>query len=333
MFEWAWPWLFLLLPLPWLVLRWCPAADEQGAALHLPYDGVLDPADVAGGARRAFTGLGLAWLIWALLVTAVARPQWVGEPADLPRSGRELLLALDVSGSMNIGDMNISGEQVTRFQAMQAIVGDFVARRAGDRVGLILFGSNAYLLTPLTFDVKTVRTQLDEATVGLAGRETAIGDALGLAVKRLRERPEAQRVVVLLTDGVNTAGEIEPRKAAELAQKEKVKVYTIGLGSERMRVDDFFGSRTVNPSADLDAALLTEIAEKTGGRFFRARDTAELAGIYREIDRLEPAADQSERFRPVSELFHLPLGLAALLALLPLLDLRRYAGLIRNRAA
>lgn len=333
MFEWAWPWLFLLLPLPWFVLRWWPAADEQGAALHLPYDGVLDPAEVAGGARRTFTGLGLAWLIWALLVTAVARPQWVGEPTDLPRSGRELLLALDVSGSMNIGDMSINGEQVTRFQAMQAIVGDFIARRTGDRVGLILFGSNAYLLTPLTFDIKTVRTQLDEATVGLAGRETAIGDALGLAVKRLRERPEAQRVVVLLTDGVNTAGEIEPRKAAELAQQEKVKVYTIGLGSERMRVDDFFGSRTVNPSADLDATLLTEIAGKTGGRFFRARDTAELAGIYREIDRLEPAADQSERFRPVGELFHLPLGLALLLVLLPLLDPRRYAGLLRSRAA
>lgn len=333
MFEWGWPWLFLLLPLPWLVLRWWPAADEQGAALHLPYDDVLDPAVVAGSARRVFTGLGLAWLIWALLVTAVARPQWVGEPTDLPRSGREMLLALDVSGSMNIGDMSINGEQVTRFQAMQAIVGDFITRRAGDRVGLILFGSNAYLLTPLTFDVKTVRTQLDEATVGLAGRETAIGDALGLAVKRLRERPAAQRVVVLLTDGVNTAGEIEPRKAAELAQQEKVKVYTIGLGSERMRVDDFFGSRTVNPSADLDAALLTEIAEKTGGHFFRARDTTELAGIYREIDRFEPAADQNERFRPVSELFHIPLGLALALALLPLLDPRRYAGLFRSRAA
>jgi len=244
-----------------------------------------------------------------------------------------MLLALDVSGSMNIGDMSINGEQVTRFQAMQAIVGDFITRRTGDRVGLILFGSNAYLLTPLTFDVKTVRTQLDEATVGLAGRETAIGDALGLAVKRLRERPAAQRVVVLLTDGVNTAGEIEPRKAAELARQEKVKVYTIGLGSERMRVDDFFGSRTVNPSADLDAALLTEIAEKTGGHFFRARDTTELAGIYREIDRFEPAADQNERFRPVGELFHIPLGLALALVLLPLLDPRRYAGLFRSRAA
>lgn len=327
MFDWAWPWLFLLLPLPWAVWRWLPAADEQGAALHLPYAGVLDPAEIAGAPRRAAAARILAWLVWGLLISAVARPQWIGQPADLPRSGRELLLALDVSGSMNIGDMNLSGSQATRFQAMQAIVGDFIARRTGDRVGLILFGSNAYLLTPLTFDVKTVKTQLDESAVGLAGRETAIGDALALAVKRLRDRPEAQRVVILLTDGVNTAGEIEPGKAAELAQSEKVKVYTIGLGAERMRVDDFFGSRAVNPSADLDAALLTQIAEKTGGRFFRARDTVELAGIYREIDQLEPAADQSERYRPVAELFHLPLGLALLLVLLPALDPRRYAGL------
>lgn len=333
MFEFAWPWLFLLLPLPWLALWRRSATDERGAALHLPYDGVLDPADVAGSAHGAVAGRIAAWLIWALLLVAVARPQWIGEPTDLPRSGRELLLALDVSGSMNIGDMSLNGTQATRFQAMQVIVGDFIARRAGDRVGLILFGSNAYLLTPLTFDVKTVKTQLDESAVGLAGRETAIGDALGLAVKRLRDRPEAQRVVVLLTDGVNTAGEIDPRKAAELARSEKVKVYTIGLGSERMRVDDFFGSRSVNPSADLDAALMTEIAEKTGGRFFRARDTTELAGIYQEIDRLEPAADQSERYRPVRELFHLPLSAALLLALLPLLDPRRYASLLPGRAS
>lgn len=332
MFEWAWPWLFALLPLPWLVLRLWPESAEQGAALQLPYAGVLDGVAAGTLSRRGARVSWRPWLLWLLLLTAVARPQWLDEPTDLPRSGREMLLALDVSGSMNIADMSLGGREATRFQAMQAIIGDFIARRGGDRVGLILFGSNAYLLTPLTFDVKTVRTQLDESAVGLAGRETAIGDALGLAVKRLRDRPEAQRVVILLTDGVNTAGEIDPRKAAELAVAEKVKVYAIGLGSERMRVDDFFGSRTVNPSADLDAGLLTEIATKTGGRFFRARDTQELAGIYREIDQLEPAADQNERYRPVRELFHLPLGLALALALLPLLDPRRYRAAAGGRA-
>jgi Ca-activated chloride channel homolog len=332
MFEWAWPWVFLLLPLPWLVMRlWPRGAAVQGAALRLPYADVLDAAAGVAARRSARLAGAGAWLLWLLLLGAVARPQWIGEPSDLPRSGRELLLALDVSGSMNIADMRLGSREATRFQAMQAIIGDFIARRGGDRVGLILFGSNAYLLTPLTFDVKTVQTQLEESAVGLAGRETAIGDALGLAVKRLRERPAAQRVVILLTDGVNTAGEIDPRKAAELAAAEKVKVYTIGLGSERMRVDDFFGSRTVNPSADLDAALLTSIAQQTGGKFFRARDTQELAGIYREIDQLEPAADQSERYRPVNELFHLPLGAALLLALLALLDPRRHV--LRERRA
>lgn len=331
MFEFAWPWLFLLLPLPWLAARLWPAAAEQGGALRLPYAGMGEELGLADGAQRRPRLRLWPWLLWALLLTAVARPQWIGEPTDLPRSGRELLLALDVSGSMNIADMKLGGREATRFQAMQAIIGDFIERRVGDRVGLVLFGSHAYLLTPLTFDVKTVKTQLEESVVGLAGRETAIGDALGLAVKRLRDRPEAQRVVILLTDGVNTAGEIDPRKAAELAVSEKVKVYTIGLGSERMRVDDFFGSRTVNPSADLDAALLTEIAQKTGGRFFRARDTQELAGIYYDIDQLEPAADQSERFRPVDEWFYWPLGLALLLALLALLRLGR--GELREKAA
>jgi Ca-activated chloride channel family protein len=222
---------------------------------------------------------------------------------------------VDLSGSMNVPDMTLAGREATRFQAVQAIVGDFIERRQGDRVGLILFGSRAYLMTPLTFDLKTVRSQLEEAAVGLAGRETAIGDALALAVKRLRERPAPQRVVVLLTDGVNTAGELDPEKATELAVAEKVRVYTIGVGAERMRVDDFFGSRIVNPSAELDATLLTGIAEKTGGRFFRARDTQELSEIYRAIDALEPAADQSERYRPVAELFYLPLSFAMLLAL------------------
>ncbi|MDC8014734.1 vWA domain-containing protein [Tahibacter soli] len=315
MFEWAWPWLFALLPLPWIVARLAAPATESGAALRLPHVGVFDAQGDSHAATARTSRRVWPWIVWALVVAAVARPQWTGEPLDLPRSGREMLLAVDVSGSMKTEDMTLGQRGASRFEAMQVVLGDFIARRLGDRVGLILFGTRAYLLTPLTFDLKTVRTQLEESAIGLAGSDTAIGDALGLAVKRLRDRPEAQRVVVLLTDGVNTAGELDPRKAAELAQTEKVRVYTIGFGAERMRVNDMFGTHTVNPSADLDVALMTEIADKTGGRFFRARDTAELAGIYREIDRLEPAADQAERYRPVKELFHLPLSLALLVAL------------------
>ena len=316
MLEWAWPWLGLLWPLPWIVSRVLPAVrTDGGAALRLPY--ALQGLEAASGGasvprwRRLF-----AWCAWTLLIIAAARPQWLGEPQALPRSGRDLLLAVDASGSMSTQDMQIGGEAVSRYAAVKTIAGDFIKRRIGDRIGLIVFGSQAYLLTPLTFDRNTVLKQLGESTVGLPGRETAIGDAVGLAVKRLRDRPQDERVLILLTDGVNDAGELEPAKSIELAIAEHVKIYTIGIGAEAMRVDGFFGSRIVNPSADLDARLLTMMAEKTGGHFYRARNTAELAQIYGEIDKLEPAADAQEQFRPIDELFHWPLAGALLVALL-----------------
>jgi Ca-activated chloride channel family protein len=258
----------------------------------------------------------LALLAWLLLLVSAARPQWIGDAQALPRSGRDLLLAVDASGSMSTEDMTIGGRAVSRYAAVKAIAGDFIRRRGGDRIGLVVFGSQAYLLTPLTFDRDTVLKQLDESVVGLPGRETAIGDAVGLAVKRLHERPQNQRVLILLTDGVNDAGQLDPRKAIELAVTEHVKVYTIGIGADAMRVNGFFGSQIVNPSADLDAKLLTEMAEKSGGHFYRARDTAELAQIYREIDRLEPAQDARQLYRPVDELFYWPLSGVLLLGLL-----------------
>ena len=315
MLEWAWPWLLVALPLPWLVARlWQPAHTQASAALHLPY--ALEGLDAATGAnpvsrwRRA-----LAILAWCALLVAAARPQWVGEAEALPRSGRDLLLAVDASGSMSIQDMAIGGRAVNRYAAVKAIAGDFIRRRVGDRIGLVVFGSQAYLLTPLTFDRDTVFKQLDESAIGLPGKETAIGDAVGLSIKRLRERPLDRRVLILLTDGVNDAGELDPRKAIDLAVSEQVKIYTIGIGADSMRVDGFFGSQVVNPSADIDEKMLTTMADKTGGRFFRARNTAELAQIYGEIDRLEPSADAQQQFRPVDEIFYWPLSAAALLAL------------------
>jgi len=315
MLEWAWPWLLVALPLPWLVARLLqPAHTQASAALHLPY--ALEGLDAATGAnpvsrwRRA-----LAILAWCALLVAAARPQWVGEAEALPRSGRDLLLAVDASGSMSIQDMAIGGRAVNRYAAVKAIAGDFIRRRVGDRIGLVVFGSQAYLLTPLTFDRDTVFKQLDESAIGLPGKETAIGDAVGLSIKRLRERPLDRRVLILLTDGVNDAGELDPRKAIDLAVSEQVKIYTIGIGADSMRVDGFFGSQVVNPSADIDEKMLTTMADKTGGRFFRARNTAELAQIYGEIDRLEPSADAQQQFRPVDEIFYWPLSAAALLAL------------------
>jgi len=333
MLEWAWSWLFVLLPLPWLVARALPPARTQGgAALRLPL--MLQGLDSAEGAASV-TGWRtlLALLGWSLLVAAAARPQWVGDAQALPRSGRDLLLAVDASGSMSTQDMAIGGRPASRYGAVKAIAGDFIQRRVGDRIGLIVFGSQAYLLTPLTFDRATVLQQLQESAVGLPGRETAIGDAVGLAIKRLRERPQEQRVMILLTDGVNDAGELDPYKAIDLAVAEHVKIYTIGIGAESMRVDGFFGSRLVNPSADLDERMLATMAEKTGGRYFRARDTDSLAQIYREIDRLEPAADARQQFRPIDELFYWPLSGALLLGLLTMLRDVPLPGMLQARLA
>ncbi|WP_049622464.1 VWA domain-containing protein [Frateuria defendens] len=316
--EFAWPWLWVLLPLPWLLRRWLPPA-APGEALYLPYAGL----QLAQVERRASRGRWL-WLslAWLCLLGAAARPQWLGPPQAEQRSGRAMMLALDLSGSMRTEDMQLAGQPVSRFEAVEAIAGDFVARRAGDELGLVLFGSRAFLVTPLTYDLDAVSAQLKGAAVGLAGTETAIGDAIAVSVKRLAGLPEPARVLVLLTDGVNNAGSITPRDAAAAAKAAGVRLYTIGIGATRMRVPDFFGSRVVNPSAELDEDMLTEIAQQTGGRFFRATDTEELAAAYRTIDALEPMPQQGPQLRPRHELFRWPL-LAAFLLMLPALWPRR----------
>jgi Ca-activated chloride channel family protein len=319
--EFAWPWMFLALPLPW-VLRHVLRPLKPAQALNLPQPGLsLVQSSLA---RAPFAATLLLALAWLCLVVAAARPQHLGPPEPQRRSGRALMMAVDLSGSMSLDDMQLAGRQVTRFAAVEAIAGDFIDRRAGDELGLILFGSQAYLVTPLTYDLDAVRAQLHGAVVGLPGRETAIGDALAVAVKRLADMPEAARVVVLLTDGVNNAGSIAPREAARAAKAAGVRVYTIGIGANAMRVPDFFGTRVVNPSADLDVGMLTDIANQTGGRFFRATDTDQLAAAYRAIDELEPVPQQGAALRPRFELFRWPL-LAALI-LFGLAVLPRYVG-------
>jgi len=316
MIEFAWPWAFLALPLPWAARRFLAASDAaRQAALRAPFLAELQDLPAAQAVSTSQPGtLWLAVCAWILLVTAVARPQWLGEPIELAMSGRDLMLAVDLSGSMDIRDFKLKGREVDRLTATKAVAGEFIERRAGDRIGLILFGDRAYLQAPLTFDRKTVHTLLEESAIGLAGEKTAIGDAIGLGVKRLRDNPENQRVLILLSDGANTAGAVQPLQAAELAAKEKLKIYTIGVGADEMIVRDFFGSRRVNPSEDLDEKTMTALAEKTGGKYFRARDTAELEKIYAMLDELEPVERDKRYYRPHSELFPWPLGLALVLA-------------------
>ncbi len=200
------------------------------------------------------------------------------------------------------------GRSLNRLQALKLVLEDFISNRQGDRLGLLLFGSEPYIQAPLTFDHETLLTLLSEAGLGMAGRATAIGDAIGLAVKRLRERPQEHRVLVLLTDGANTAGDLSPEKAREIAAASNVRIHTIGIGAESATRRGLFGSRQVNPSSDLDEALLEDIANSTGGRYFRARSLEELQGIYQEIDRLEPLDLEGPVWRPVTELYAWPAG-------------------------
>lgn len=315
MIHFDWPWIAALLPLP-LIIRFLmqPAEVVNEAALRVPFLEEFS-AEINSGhhvdVKRRL--LWLAIIAWCCLIIAGMRPQWLGDFIDIPISGRDLMLAVDLSGSMEEEDFILKGERVNRLTATKYVAGEFIERRLGDRLGLILFGEQAYLQTPLTFDRLTVKTLLYESAIGLAGKSTAIGDAIGLAVKRLRDQDEKSRVLILLTDGANTAGEVEPLAAADLAARENMKIYTIGIGADEMIVRSIFGSRRVNPSADLDEKTLSAIAEKTGGRYFRARDTEQLEQIYALLDELEPVEKDVQRFRPQTALFYWPLAMGLIL--------------------
>lgn len=314
----AWPaWLFAI-PLPWLLARWRRSRAVEGAALRLPVAERI--AIVAGQASASGVAPGaglLAALVWLLLCLAAARPQQLGEAVQPPVEGRDLTLALDLSGSMSEPDMELGGAIVDRLTAAKAVLGDFIDRRAGDRLSLVVFGRQAYVVTPPTLDRETVRDHLADSVVGLAGQETAMGDAIGLSVRRLRGQPAGQRVLVLLTDGVNTAGVLDPIRAARIAADEGVRIHAIAFGGSGTM--SLFGFPLPLPGGDsIDTDALEKVAAITGGRYFRATDTRELAGIYAEIDALEPIARPGRAVRPRLERYPLPLAAALALAILAL---------------
>lgn len=336
MLSLAWPWMLLALPLPFVVRAMLPEAQRlQEAGLRVPsIAGFAMLTDRSRSEQLLNWRFWVAMIAWILLVIAVARPERIGDELDVPVSGRNLMLAVDLSGSMDQKDFELGNRTVDRLTATKAVAADFISRREGDRIGLILFGERAYLQVPLTLDRETVKILLMEAFIGLAGEKTAIGDAITLAVKRIhdQETDAGEQVLVLLTDGANTAGEIDPMKAAELAAQVGLRVYTIGIGAEQLEVASIIGGRRrVNPSADLDEETLTGIADLTGGRYFRATDTATLQDIYRLVDELEPVEEPEAGFRPVKSLFYLPLsGAFALAALLGLLSLAQSLRLRRS---
>lgn len=321
--EFAWPWVFVLLPLPWFLWRGLKPASP-GHALQLPHASLSWEAGDDIPARRA-----ASWLLtlgWFCLLIAAARPQTLGPPQAQQHSGRAMMLAIDLSGSMGTQDMQLGGQLLSRFGAVEAIAGDFISRRGGDEVGLILFGTRAFLVTPLTYDLNAVRAQLQSAVVGLPGTNTAIGDAIAVAVRRLAALPEQARVVILLTDGVNNSGSISPQDAARAAKAAGVRIYTIGIGATSMTVPGLFGDSVVNPSEDLDANMLTYIANETGGHFYRATDGNQLADVYRTIDALEPMPQHGPSLRLRHEWFRLPLAAATMCLLLGMLWPRLRAG-------
>ena len=321
MWTLGWPWMLLALPLPLLVRAIVsPVTATQEAGLKVPsfrgFSVLTNRSDVE---QLLNWRVWIAVIAWILLVLAAARPERIGDEIDVPVSGRNLMLAVDLSGSMDAKDFELANRRVDRLTATKAVASDFIERRKGDRIGLILFGERAYLQVPLTLDRETVKVLLMEAFIGLAGEKTAIGDAITLAVKRIHDQEAAgdEQVLVLLTDGANTAGEIDPLKAAELAQQIGLKIYTIGIGAEQMVVPSITGGlRSVNPSADLDEKTLTAIADLTSGRYFRAKDTKGLQDIYGLLDELEPVEEPEAGFRPVKSLYYWPLAGALVLSVI-----------------
>ncbi len=311
---WLWPWAWLLLPLPLLTYFLLPRHSKKNNTALLvpdlgPFAQLSDGASKASGSAVATALLAICWIA---LTTALARPQAIGEPLGLPLSGRDLMLCIDISGSMSETDLYQGDSRVTRIAIVKTVARDFIERRSADRIGLILFGSQAYVQTPITTDHKTVQNFLAEATIGLAGKNTAIGDALGLGVKRLRDREQDSKVLILLTDGANSAGIVSPIDAAKLAAQEGIRIYTVGIGTEQPE-RSLFGMPLPSRGGELDEESLKAIAEVSGGQYFRARNQRELQRIYQEIDRLEPSEIQADDFRRVSELFIWPLALSLVL--------------------
>jgi Ca-activated chloride channel family protein len=300
MLSFEWPWLLLLLPMPFLVRRFAQPIETGNVALRVPFLKRLH-TNTSNAPIHSLSSLRAYLLLgaWLFLLVAGMRPVTIGDAIPIKKTGRDLLLAVDISESMARRDMTIDNQRVPRLIAVKVILNDFLKKRKGDQIGLILFGTNAYLQAPLTFDIDTVAEFLIDAQIGLAGERTAIGDAIGLGVKRLHERPESQRVMILLTDGENTAGNLSPYESIDLAKEAQVKIYTVAVGPSVF--------------SNVDERMLTNIASATGGEFFNARNSTELAAIYDYIDNIEQIENEEQFYRPTKPWFRIPLAISFIL--------------------
>ena len=320
MFEFSYLWVFILLPLPLLARYILSPKKVSFMQIWIPLaQGLQQNKIVKANPLMSFF---IPWLLWILLLSAIARPVWLDQPISIQQQSRDMILSLDLSGSMDEVDMPLNGKKVNRLTLVKSIVREFLTERQGDRLGLILFADHAYLQTPLTFDLQTISTMVDEAQIGLVGDSTAIGESIAMAIKRFVENENEQRVLILLTDGVNTPGTIKPIQAAKQAAKNNITIYTIGIGADEMIKRGIWGNRKVNPSADLDEKTLKQIATLTNGQYFRARNQDDLEKIYDTINQLQPIDSDVLEFRPEKNLFFWPLSLAMLILSLVVLSLK-----------
>lgn len=312
-FEFAYQWLLWLLPLPLLIYFILPVFRTKSASLFIPNFGKaqeitgLKPRSAALVKKKSIFTLILLFVLWCLLLLTIASPQLVAKPEMKVKTSRNFLILADLSFSMAQTDWIIEGKRATRWEAVKNVMHDFIQKREGDRMGLIFFGSNAYIQAPFTSDLETVDLMLEQADIGMAGQMTNIGKAIVKGVEMFKQDSIKTKVMLLLTDGVDGGSEILPMDAADLAKKDSINIYTLGIGDPTKR------------SSDLDEETLEAIADYTDAKYFRAIDSKKLAEIYTELNTLEPIEFEEEEFKPKTVLYYYPLGLAILLAIMQLL--------------
>jgi len=331
MFHFYWPWFGLLLPLPFIIRRLIPSKkkDKQSTQIHFPALNRLKKAFPIYSVSKVRTSrlfLFLLTLVWLFLVIALMQPEKVDQYRMEKNQGYDLMLAVDISGSMQAVDFSTSSKVVSRLDVTKDVVGKFVRGRQGDRIGLITFGESAYLHVPLTLDTIAVSTMLNDTVSGMAGNATAIGDAIGLSVRTLRERPEGSRVLVLLTDGEDNASSIPPFETAKLAKQYGIRIFTIGIGRNGpVPFPNKMGGYGM-VEAPVDEGLLKEVAAMTGGQYFRATDQKALESVYAKIDKMVKTESNETIFLIREPFYYYPLAVAmALLLLLSLIQIRRAA--------
>ncbi|MGY0393382.1 vWA domain-containing protein [Bizionia sp. KMM 8389] len=307
-FHFAYPLVALLIPLPLLIYWLLPPLKNKSTALKFPYFSRVatvtnqKPKKASFIKKRNWFSWFIMYTIWLLLLSALASPELVGKPEKKIKTSRNFLIVADISFSMANTDWVLDGKRVTRWLAVKDIMRQFIGERKSDRMGLVFFGTNAYIQAPFTSDLKTIQTMLDEADVGMAGQMTNIGKAIVKGMDLFERDTIPNKVMLLLTDGVDSGEEILPLDAANIAKRDSTVIYTVGIGDPG------------NASSDLDERTLKEISEMTGGKYFRAKDTEAFQQIYDELDTLEPIEFEEESFVPKTLLYYIPLGIAIALA-------------------